>query len=244
MTLREHRSVGSGRTVVFVHATLLDGSQWDELVSHTPEATRAVAVDLPEIAFDAPGTTLATLEAAFDEFVTRVAPEVTLVGHSLGAWLVARSLSRLGEHVRSAVLVSGLERLPAEMASVYTQLAAGLESGAVSRHGVLDAIASAALGKAGSQAAREWLLERMGRAPVERMIRMFRLVAELGLPHARVARYSTRATVLHAREDASVPLALGRALAELGGAPLELVETDSHVLPLTHARRVAELAFQ
>src|SRR5688572_13595478 len=108
--MRVRRSTGEGREVVFVHAALADGSEWDALLDLAPPGVRAVAVDLPDFGYDAPGTTLASLEASFREHLAG-RHGVTLVGHSLGAWVVARALAAAAPSVRRAVLIAGLAGL-------------------------------------------------------------------------------------------------------------------------------------
>jgi pimeloyl-ACP methyl ester carboxylesterase len=242
--ITERIDSGKGRPVIFVHAALLDGTQWSEVVVRAPPGVRAIAIDLPDVAFDAPGTTLASLEAAFDAYLVRHAIEpVTLVGTSLGAWLVARALSRAADRVRRAVLISGLDHLPAETAAAYEQLANGLETGAVAREAPLASIVDLSLGSSVTVAQRQAVSAKLDSVPTPRIVRTLRLVASLGAPEARVKMFSTPTALLHARNDKSVPLELGQALAALGNAPFEVLDSDSHVLSLTHPDRVAELAY-
>jgi pimeloyl-ACP methyl ester carboxylesterase len=60
----------------------------------------------------------------------------------------------------------------------------------------------------------------------------------------RLGPYTTRATLLHARNDAMVPLAHGEQLAALGkNAKLVVLDAGSHMLPLSHPREVARHLF-
>ncbi|MCZ7687630.1 MAG: alpha/beta hydrolase, partial [Sandaracinaceae bacterium] len=214
------RIVGEGRTVLFVHAALSDGSTWDDVLARTPEGVRAVVLDLPEVAYDAPGTTLGSLEESFCAHVGDLAGinSVTLVGHSFGAWVVARALSTLGSRARRAILVGGVASLPPEMSQAYEDLAARLATGAIIREQALGVAVDNALGSTATPELRRRLVKITERCPLDRLVRSLRLVASLGAPEAVVPPFDTPATVIHSEGDRSAPLALGKELAALGRA--------------------------
>lgn len=244
--VRVCRSVGSGRPVVLVHSALSDGSQWDDLIEHAPAGVRAIAVDLPDFGFDAPGTTLQSLEEGLAALVDELGEHepVTLVGHSFGGWLVGRVLSSRQERIDRALIVAGPPYLTPEIRDAYVRLAAALEAGQVVWNEQLEQIVAGALGREATPEHAGRLVEIARRCPMDRLVRSLRLVADLGRDDARVQPFTTPTRILHGRRDASVPLSLGRAFAELGTCTsLEIWETESHVLPLTHTRQVADLVF-
>lgn len=239
--------VGGGRPVFFLHAALSDGSQWDEILEAAPAGVRAASVDMPDFGYDAPGTTFATLERQLRAYLDENArgEPVTLVGHSLGAWVVARVLASAGERVRRAILIGGVPSLPVEMTDAYEGLAAGLEAGSVERREIVEAMVVTALGSATSPSLSDRITMLIGRYPDERLVRSLRLVASLGAPEAAVARFSVPTVVLHAEGDRSVPLSLARALADLADdGELEVWQSDSHMLPWTDPERTAALVYR
>jgi pimeloyl-ACP methyl ester carboxylesterase len=167
----------------------------------------------------------------------------TLVGHSLGAYLAARLLGELGDRVERAVFVGGFPTLPEPIVSAYLGLAAGIESGAVEPRAAIRGAVEAALGASAPEPARALLHAIASEWPVPRIVRLLRRVAEVGAASA-VSTFDTRAVVLHAADDASVPIALGRDLAALGQrAKLRELDEGGHFLQLSRPELVAALAF-
>ena len=79
--------------------------------------------------------------------------------------------------------------------------------------------------------------------PGPRLARSMRRLAEIGAAPASEP-FDTPSVVLHAKDDASVPLPLGEALAALGSrTKLVVLEDGGHCLPLTEPDLVASLAF-
>lgn len=242
--MREHTSIGSGREVLFFHAALSNGAQWDDVLARTPPGVRATTYDLPSFGYDAPEAELASIERSLAVLLeTKSASEpVTVVGHSLGAWLVARALATRGKRVRRALLISGMAALPRQIADAYAGLASGLEGGALQRDAALPPLIAASLGAAATAQQHERLAQLVASYPDARLHRCLRLVASAA--GNEVAPFEGVATtVVHGQRDAAMPLALGQELAAAAGVTLDTWDTDSHFLPLTHPERVAALAF-
>ncbi|HEY8431652.1 MAG TPA: alpha/beta hydrolase [Sandaracinaceae bacterium] len=205
-----------------------------------------VAVDLPDFGYDAPGTTTASFDDRLCELLTSLEPAepIVLVGHSFGAWVAARALARSPVPIARAVLIGGLPSMPAETAQAYRQGADALQAGALPRAAFEASVLDAAFTADDPPAMRELAASILARYPDDRLIRALRLVAALDDPLLGVERFDVPAVVLHGERDASVPPALGRALASLGSrAELEVWPGAGHMLPLTHAERVARAVY-
>lgn len=122
-----------GRSYVFIHGTPSDRRVWEELASLAPDGVAIVLVDLPDHgeAPDDPTASLAPLEQAALEAVEAAPGEVTVVGHSVGAWLVAALSSRMPERARHLVAISGMPRYGDEDLEMRRTLLGQLESGEV-----------------------------------------------------------------------------------------------------------------
>ncbi len=242
--MKVRATVGEGRPVVLVHAALQDGSEWDDVMRRAPAGVRAIAIDLPDFGYDAPGTTIASLEQEFRSWLASLGEAVTLVGHSFGGWLVARALHEPVIAVRRAVILGGCPHLTQEMGAGYVQGAEALASGALPRDAFASSVIDAAFGGDGTDALRAQVAECPARYPDDRLVRAMRLVATLAEPAQDVAPYDVPTQLIHSEGDRSVPLALGRELAARGArAELEVWPGESHMLPLTAPDRIAEVAF-
>jgi pimeloyl-ACP methyl ester carboxylesterase len=242
--MRERLIRGAGRPVVFLHAALSDGAQWEDLFAHVPPGVRTISLDIPAIAYDAQGTTPEMLERGLVEYLARLGGEpVTLVGHSVGGWLVGRVLGQLGARVQRAVIVAGVSYVPAEMRAAYERMAEALVNGALDRRVLEDQIATAAFAESSTPALAERLRAKLAAIPDARMVETFRLCAAIG--ETRVGAYDVPTTLLHAEDDSSAPLALGRQIAACGSrAELVVVPGGSHMLPWTHTELVAREALR
>ncbi|MCC6876581.1 MAG: alpha/beta hydrolase [Sandaracinaceae bacterium] len=243
MRLRE--IVGEGeRDIVFLHGMPGDGSLRDDVVGLAPRGVRCMVVDMPDIGYDAPGTSLDELERAFAGLCARLDRPTSLVGTSGSAWLVARALASGAAAPEKAVLRGGFAQLPASFAAARAQLADALSSGAVGRSDAFGGLMDAALAEASTPRAREALDAMLSRIPDDRLVRTLRLVASMAAPDRHVGPYSTPAVVVHCEADVVVPFALGRELAGLGSrASLLTWPGGSHMTPVTYVRQVADLVY-
>lgn len=234
---------GEGRPVVFLHAALTDSRSFERVAALRPEGVAAWFCELPDHVRDEPGTSLAgTLDAVRAALLEVPAP-FTFVGHSIGAYLGARLFADLGDRIARAVCVGGFATLPQAITDAYAGLAAGIDRGVVEPREAIRGAVEAALGPSVVEADRSLVHGIASEWPVARIVRCLQRVAEIGAAPPMPA-FRTPTVVLHAADDASVPLALGRGLAALG-ARVELSELadGGHFLPLSHPEIVARLAF-
>ncbi len=243
--MRERLSRGEGRTVIFIHSALGDGSQWEELFELTPPGVRAIALDVPELAYNAPGATLWDIESELAAYLGQFRDaQVTLVGLSLGGWLVARMLASSPERIARAVIISGVTRLSREEADGYRALAQGIESGQVELERVIEDLVVNGLGSARTPELTVRLRTMLQRYSQERFVRALRLIAGLADEEAQVRPFSVPTTVVQAEADPLVRPAMSRSLAGLGEhATLELWPGDCHMLQWAERERLANIVF-
>ena len=244
--MRERFSRGEGRPIVFVHSGLGDGSQWEDFIALAPSGVCAVVLDLPELAYEAPGTTLIELESQFASYLERRFGEqlVMLVGVSLGGWLVARALSKSRARIERAVIVAGVVRLSRETAVAYETLASAVENGQLGLEQVFVDLATSAFGSAKTPELVERLNTGLRQYSPERFVRAVRLIGSLANDGTAVEPYAVPTHVVQSEGDSLVSPEASRALAALGSeARLELWPGDSHLLQLTEPERLAKLIF-
>lgn len=230
--------------IVLVHGSQSDARVWGPLCGLAPRGTVLSTIELPDHgrAPDEPTPDPAPLRRALVQHIEALpAPSVTLVGHSLGALLCASIVSELRKNVRHMFLISGFAMLEEDDLALYRSMADGLESGRLDLELLRQVALDAALGD--RHRAHEELAAAMQEMPLARALRSLRRAFYLGAPG--VPRYTTPATVIHGRDDAAIRHELGVGLAERGAhASLVTLDTDSHLLPLTHTAELARLVFE
>lgn len=247
MPVRER--FGQGRIAfVLIHASPGDATQWKAVTEGLRGRGEVVVLDLPDYgnAPDAlsldPDDSLADVRTA----VASCAPQpVVLGGMSYGAYLAARLLEQAPDHVAGALLLSGFAGLTEQQGASYRELANGVESGAVSWREFTDLALGVFLGPSRTEPELRrdlegWLLS-LSRA---RVVRALRRSAACALPERRVRRLLRPATLLQGRTDVALPIAFAEELAHLGQTRLEVIDTSSHLLALTHPGRCVELLLQ
>lgn len=241
--------VGTGpRNVVLVHGTPSDASVWSRVIERAPPGLRVVLVDLPDhgTAPDEPSLELGPFLDDLEDVVRGLGSgPTTLIGHSFGAYLVARLLPALDDRVDRAVLVAGLARLADDFVASREALASDIEDGRFDRAALGDLALDIWLGRRHRAPDHEQVIRAMlDRTPTPRLLRSLRRLRAMAAPEARLAPYRTKAVVLHGQDDAAVPLELAQEVAELGAcAELVVLDTDSHFLPLTHPDQILAAAF-
>jgi len=231
--------------IVLVHGSQSDRRVWGPLLELAPDGANISTFDLPDHGDspDEPTPDPEPLRRALIKHVDGLAADhVTLVGHSLGAHLIASSASRLAKPVRRAVLIAGFDVLHEQDMALYRLMAEGLESGRLDLELLREMAMHAALGEAEGYETQRALITEMQVMSFERAVRSLRRGLELGPPS--LCAYDFPTTVLHGRHDAAIRLDLGRELQHAGtDAELVVLETDSHQLPLTHAAVLAPYVF-
>ena len=106
------REAGDARlpTIIFLHGSWHDSTQWDETISNLSRNFHCLAIDLlgygNSTAIETP-TSIATEVDALHEFVTALKLQpVYLVGHSLGAWIALSYTLEFPARVRGVVAIS------------------------------------------------------------------------------------------------------------------------------------------
>ncbi len=233
---------GHGHPVVFLPPALLSGDYYAEVLARAPEGFETWLVDLPDHERDEPEYDLAAMLDAVGAALDAVPRPFTLVGSSLGGYLAVHLAPRI-EGLERLVVIGGLGAMPREMAAAYRGLAADVEAARVPATAAKAAAIEAAGGPRLSAADRAKLVDRLSSWPTERFVRCLRRVAELE-HHPATESVQVGGVILHARDDGSVPIDLGRALATiLPRAERRELEDGGHLLALTKPDLVAELCY-
>jgi len=241
-----HRFGSGASHYVFLHGSPSDSSVWDALARLRPAHATCWLVDLPDhgAAFDASADAL-ELEKAVATRVGGLAPSLTLVGHSFGAYLASRIAHTLGAQVARMVLISGFARLPPEAAAGFGQLATSIEAGAVTLTDLIGVAASRWYGAQASDDERAVVAKVMMQTGTARARRSVSRLSQLAQDTLAVQRYAQPTTLIHSTGDQAIPFVLGTELAELGdNATLLALDTHHHMLPMTHAAELAPTVFE
>lgn len=215
------------------------------IVDAAPAGVRVVLLDLldsgdrpEELSLD-PALVELDVERAIESLA--VAKPITVIGVGAGAYLCARLLSRARERVARAVLISGFAAQPDELVEERLALALELESGDLSEAEHRALLLRQWLGQTHATPDAMRTAAAMLDVPRPRLVRAWRRLAACTAP---VAPFDTPTSVVHALGDALVPVADAEALADLGENALPIsLETDAHLLPLTHAAEIAEIVY-
>jgi pimeloyl-ACP methyl ester carboxylesterase len=224
--------------VVLVHASPGDRTQWKCVARALEQHAEVVAIDLPDYGSAAdtesldPDDSLAALRSVVASLSGR---RVVLAGVSYGAYLVARLLEAPPEPVVGAVLLSGFARLTEAQAADYRGLADALSSGALPIEDFARLGADLFLGPAPAAEELHRDVQRwLASLPKPRLARALRRAASCARPDRQVRRLALPVTLLHGRNDLGLPPAFAEELASLGPSRLEVLDTSSHLLCLTH----------
>jgi pimeloyl-ACP methyl ester carboxylesterase len=232
---------------VLLHGSPSDATVFSELVKRAPAAARLVLVDLPDhgSAPDEPTATLEPLEADVLRIGAAEAPrDLVLVGHSLGASLAARVAPKLGQRIARLVLISGFAALPQEFVAGRRALREQIANGEMAPADLAELFVSLQLGSHHAPEHAALLRRLLEQLSADRLLRSLGRANRASGADARVTGYAQPALVLHGTRDQAVPVELGRQLAAMGAnARFVELDTDAHLLPLTHADEVARHVF-
>lgn len=230
--------------LVLASALFTDARSWAPALSRLTLDAEVDHVPTPAEALE----NAAYLNAYVEDVITRIeraeeARRVVLVGHSLGAYIAARALGRMGTSaakVAHFVGVGGLVRMPADLVRARADLAREVEAGRVPARAVVEGMARGAVGDDAESAAS--LLGWLEHLSSEALVAGLRRTDPLAEDAWAVTPFSTPTTLIHGREDTSVPFACGEELARhLPNAELVALGTSSHMLPMTHSAVVASM---
>ena len=234
------------RRFVFVHGSQSDRRVWDPLIALAPPGVVVSTFDLPDhgASADVSDPDPELLRRAVVENVSALeAGRLVFVGHSLGAHLIASLAAELSERIERAVLISGFDYLHEEDERTYRAMVNGLERGRLDLELLREVALEVGLGERHRRPEHDELVTKMQEMSFERAVRSLRRGLVLGPPG--VEPYTCPATVIHGRDDAAIPYARSEELAAKGSdAALVPLDTDSHVLPLTHPQELARFVFR
>lgn len=241
------RTIGHGtELVVFVPGMPGTHAMFHPVLERVPEGTECVVVDLPDTgeAPEAPEATIDDLERDVAQILSGQHGPVTAVGLSVGAQLIARVLPEVSDHVARVVLLGGLPSLPNERRAEMTQLADALESGAMTKAQITETALARWLGGARSEQTEREPRAMLEAEPAERIVRALRRLA--AVDDTREAKaFETPGVCLHGRGDPAVAFEQGKRLAALGArCEMHPIDTDAHLLPVTHTELVADVVFE
>ena len=231
---------------VFLHGTPGDASVWNGVRALAPREVECTVLDLPDhgSSADEPLGDPLALEATLAGELLRLGPRLTLVGHSYGGYLAARLANRLPSQVERAVVISGFAALPSAMADAFSELALAFLRGEATV-ATIEAVATERwYGEGCTPEQRSVVAGIIRKMSAERVRRVLLRLARMSEPALRAVPFVQPALVVHGQGDRAVPFALGEEVARsLPNGTLEVVDTDFHLLPLTHAELVARLVF-
>lgn len=241
----EIRGNGSGPAYLFVHALPGDARAWDPLAKLAPSDTRLLLLDLPDCgrADDERSTDLRVLEDAVVASAGRAGEgDLTLVGSSFGAHLVARLLARLHKRVTRAVLLGGWATLPAEELDSCLDTIGGLSCGRLDLADLRELTIEEWLGVEPAEEHARLVNQLMGSLTRERAIRALKRLAASA--RATVPPWDTPTVVVHAKSDPVLSTeCAGDLLSRTKNGELVVLDADSHVPHLTDPAEMAEIVF-
>lgn len=231
------------RAVLFLHGTPSDRRVFDDVIALAPPGVRLVLLDLPDHG-EAPDELEARLEP-FDAAVAAAAEatsgELTVVGHSFGAWLAARASDYLPARASRFVALGGFRGLSQEELELRRALLGQLERGEIDVPDLRETLLDLFLGDARAPAldAHAWALSAVSRERWMRVLR--RMLRTADLPPVA---FSRPAAIVHGVRDAAVSHAHAVALAGASpGAELVSIDTASHLLPMTHGAALRSIIY-
>ena len=241
----EIRGNGAGPAFLFVHALPGDSRSWDPLAKLAPAEARLLLLDLPDCgrADDERSTDLRVLEDAVVAAAGRAGDaELTLVGSSFGAHLVARLLARLKKRVARAVLLGGWATLPDEELDSCLDTIGGLACGRLDLADLRELTIEEWLGPVPAEEHARLVNQLMGTVTRDRAIRALKRLAASA--RGTVPAWDIPTVVVHAKKDPVLsPDCAHDLLSRTKNGDLVVLDTDSHVPHLTAPTEMAALVF-
>lgn len=223
----------SRRTVLFVPGIPGGPATWEPLENFLPASARLIYWPLErwQAKHSDASVELARLETALYKDIAAIAGPVTLVGHSFGAWLIARALSKLDPESSHAVLFGGMPHIATEHQAIYLQMATDLRSATASQQRFVDTVRVLMLDQndctADDNQRIRQLIEIM---QLSRIGALFGLAAQLANERFYVTPYDVPTDIVHASNDRAMPAAYADELARLGSrARQHIWDGNSHV---------------
>lgn len=238
--------VETAQTCLFVPNYPSGREGWRPLIARAPAGWVTRLVELPDL--DAESGSVVSLdeqERTILDAVQRSSYPVTLVGHSLSSYLVARVCSCRPAGLARAVMLSGFARLPTAIVEQHLALATALEQGAIRGVELRQLVHDLVIAPDSATAEDSLLIESMFLAPEASALARFIRRGTTASGSAGVRAYDTPSVVIHGTEDRATPFSLGEELASLGSCS-RLVPLDGtgHLSQIFQAERVAHLVYE
>jgi len=226
-------------TCLFIPGIPGGPATWAPLAALAPDRTRLVYWPLQNWQVSGPATPaeLDRLEAAVRADIDAIAGYVTLVGHSFGAWLIARMLEHCDPLTTRAVLFSGMPLISAEHRDGLQLIRKDLAVGAIETAQLDRQVQELMLGAdqwTGTHAKRVGrMIDDMG---LSRSSMLLGLVSHLADPAYRIRPYDVPTDVVHVMNDRA---------ARLGSrAQLHVWPGGSHLPHWSDPETAAKLVFR
>jgi len=236
---------GHARAVLFVHGTPGDHRYFQKLAALAPADVAVPIIDLPDhgSASDETVLDLSPFERDVVTAIESLPPiPLTLVGHSVGALIVARVLAGLGKRVNRAVLIAGFSSLPPALLEQRAQLAVAIGSGALTLAAAESLAIDLFLGGEGSADDAALIREMVRQSSQARLIRACERIARLS--GVAIGRFSTPTLVIHARGDQAVPYDRAAPFAAAGtNTEILTLDGQTHCPQITQAPEIATLVY-
>jgi pimeloyl-ACP methyl ester carboxylesterase len=234
-------SGGDGPVVAFSHGLFMDESMFDPQVQALRDRYRCIAWDERGHGQTGDATGPFTYWDSADDLAALLGSlgieRAVLAGMSQGGFLSLRCALTHPELVRGLILIDTQagtedpERLPGYQAMVDQWLSAGPDQA------MLDVIAGLILGE-GYPATPDWQA-KWRTLSNDNLVHVFTTLASREDIHDRLGEIDVPAMVIHGEADASIPLEIGRNLADgLPNAEFVIVPGAGHASNLTHSDAV------
>lgn len=237
----------TGGTCLFIPGIPGGPAVWGPLPDLAPKAIRVLHWPLENWQVINPDSTaeLDRLEAAVRADIAALPGPVTLVGHSFGAWLIARTLEHLDPATTHAVLFSGMPSITAEHRETLQTLRADITTGKVRETQFDINVLELMLGADQKTPANELCISRLvADMSLPRISALLGLVSQLAGPAYQIRPYDIPTDVVHAIDDRAAPLAYSQELARLGThARLHAWPGDTHLPHWSDPEAAADLIF-
>lgn len=242
--------IGTGRPVLMIHGSPGDRGTWAAVAERTPAGFASWIVELPCHGRQPQHTTglagyLEDLRAELEAATRESGGPVVVAGLSVGGYLALRLARDWPESVARVVACAAFPSIDASGQAMRREMAAALRQGETSPASMYASWVDLLVAPTDRTPETERLLRRsLADETAERIACVADAAAEIGELGAGVRAIAAPLTVIHGRGDPLVPVAEVEAMrAWAKNATVDVLETTSHVLTLSHPEQVARRVF-